>query len=590
MPSTEFINHARAQVRLVQNDSMRDDVQVTTSWDGSTCSCSVVNNGTAPAAIKEIVLFQGEWPFARDSKFYGEGYNMLSQYRGTFAGPELIGAYDDRKHYKLPATAGFFTVYNYALLSPAPHEHYLLGFTSCKRFSGELRLAEGRFEIVVDGENLTLAAGQKWELEEFVAFAGANREELLAQYAARIELHHPRLRVEEIPTGWCSWYCFGPGVTEQNIFDNLDAIAEQAPDLRYIQIDDGYQACMGDWLIPGSSFSDMEKLCRAIKDKGFEPAIWVAPFIAERESALFREHPDWFIHDETGEPLPSSRFSFGGWRRGPWYMLDGTHPDARAYLVDVFRTMREKWGCKYFKLDANMWGALPGGVRYLKHATKVDAYRMGMKAVLEGAGADSFLLGCNAPMWPSLGTVHGMRVTGDISRKWAKFKELAREGFSRNWQHNRLWVNDPDCIVLENRNIKLIDPDGTVRRGLSSITQDEFMFHAAYIYASGGMILSGDDVSTMSEHNIHIIKRVLETANAAAQFDDDSFRIGRIRAHGKQIVCVFNWDDDAATIEVPLAAGGRCTDFWSGEDLGTHAQSITLSAMPPHSARMICCE
>ena len=75
-------------------------------------------------------------------------------------------------------------------------------------------------------------------------------------------------------------------------------------------------------------------------------------------------------------------------------MLDGTNPAARQYLTHVFKTMREEWGVKYFKLDANMWGALPFGQRFEKNRTCVEAYRIGMKAILEGAGSDSFLLGC----------------------------------------------------------------------------------------------------------------------------------------------------------------------------------------------------
>lgn len=103
------------------------------------------------------------------------------------------------------------------------------------------------------------------------------------------------------------------------------------------------------------------KLCLDIKNEGFEPAIWVAPFIAEEKSELFQHHPDWFVKDDDGKPLASNRVSFGGWRCAPWYMLDGTHPEARAYLTHVFKTMREQWGVKYFKLDANMWVALPFG-------------------------------------------------------------------------------------------------------------------------------------------------------------------------------------------------------------------------------------
>ncbi|MCS7460621.1 alpha-galactosidase [Paenibacillus doosanensis] len=582
----QFIQAAASLVRET-GGNRSERARVAAEWAGETASFRLINEGDEPISVKEIVLFQGAWPFGGDTKFYGEGYSMLSQYGGTIGEPKMIGKFDDRKHYKLPATEGFFTAYNFVLLSPEPTRHLLMGFTSCRRHTGEIRLAAGRFEVVLDGEELIVAPGESRELESFALLTGSDREALLEQFAALIEAHHPKLETPGVPTGWCSWYCFGPAVTEQNIFDNLHAIGKQVPQLKYIQIDDGYQAYMGDWLTPGQSFSDMEKLCKQIKAEGFEPAIWVAPFIAQQESALFREHPDWFIRDEEDKPLASNRISFGGWRHGPWYMLDGTHPEARDYLRRVFRTMREQWGCHYFKLDANMWGALPGGRRYIPEATKVEAYRMGMEAVLEGAGVDSFLLGCNAPMWPSLGTVHGMRVTGDISRKWPVFALLAAEGFSRNWQHGRLWVNDPDCLVLENRNIKLVDPDGTVRRGMSSITPDEFMFHAAYIVASGGMVLSGDDMQTMSKSNLQLVKKALTTRNIAARFDDDSFRVGRVNEPDRQLLCLFNWEEAVSDLTIQLDRAGRLEDFWTGEELGFWEGRLTLTGMPPHSARVL---
>ncbi|WP_079912901.1 glycoside hydrolase family 36 protein [Paenibacillus sp. 32352] len=584
--TTDFIQKASSFVREADG-RISEQTRILTEWDGHVAKFLLVNEGLTPVSVKEMVLFKGGWPYTGDTKFYGEGYSMLSQYGGTIAQPGLIGKFDDRKHYKLPATEGFFTAYNFVLLSPSASSHVLMGFTSCSCYTGEIRLADGHFEVVLDGEQLIIEPGQSWELESFAIFEGTDRETLLEQFGRELEANHPRLETPGAPNGWCSWYCFGPQVTEQNIFDNLQAISEQAPQLKYIQIDDGYQAYMGDWLVPGKSFSDMEKLCKQIKAEGFEPAIWVAPFIAQQESALFQKHPDWFIQDEDGQPLASNKISFGGWRHGPWYMLDGTHPEAREYLRHVFRTMREEWGCHYFKLDANMWGALPGGRRYIPEATKVEAYRMGMEAVLEGAGHDSFLLGCNAPMWPSLGTVHGMRVTGDIARKWPVFALLAAEGFSRNWQHNRLWVNDPDCLVLENRNIKLVDPDGTVRHGLSTITPEEFSFHAAYIIASGGMVLSGDDMSTMSASNMDIVKKALTTRNIAARFDDDSFRIGRVYEPDRQLLCLFNWSETATTLTIRLDQAGRLEDFWTGEELGLHRDQLTLTDMPGHSGRVL---
>ena len=180
--------------------------------------------------------------------------------------------------------------------------------------------------------------------------------------AQRLNANHPPLRFAAPPAGWCSWYCFGPRVTAQQVRDNLDVIAKQIPGLKYIQIDDGYQPAMGDWLETGPAFGgNVQSVLKEIRARGFEPAIWVAPFIAEEESHLFKAHPDWFVKDAEGNPLRADKVTFGGWRRGPWYAVDGTHPDAQAHLETVFRTMRQEWGCTYFKLDANFWGAIHGG-------------------------------------------------------------------------------------------------------------------------------------------------------------------------------------------------------------------------------------
>ena len=70
----------------------------------------------------------------------------------------------------------------------------------------------------------------------------------------------------------------------------------------------------------------------------------------------------------------------------PWYVLDGTHPEVQTHLEQVFRTLRTQWGIHYFKLDANFWGAIHGGRFHDPAATRVEAYRRGMAAILRGAG------------------------------------------------------------------------------------------------------------------------------------------------------------------------------------------------------------
>ena len=53
---------------------------------------------------------------------------------------------------------------------------------------------------------------------------------------------------EQIATGWCSWYQFWQGVKEEHIIANLEELTRRRHDLpfEYVQIDDGYQAEIGD--------------------------------------------------------------------------------------------------------------------------------------------------------------------------------------------------------------------------------------------------------------------------------------------------------------------------------------------------------
>lgn len=586
MVDKNYLMRSEALVRYASCDSTNGkSVEIQRAWEGHVCKSTLKNFGNEPAQIKEIVLFKGPWEFDGNTAFYGEGYNMLSQYGGTLSAPEDWGSFNDHDHYKMPKTHGYTTVYNMMLLLDDEGMHTLLAFISSHRFRGEIRFNEKSFEIIMDAEGLTIGPEESWQLESFYVAQSEDRNSLLRRLGQRINEQHPLLTYEKTPAGWCSWYSYGPTVTEQNIFDNMNAIDEQITELEFIQIDDGYQAYMGDWLVSKPTFAtDIKELCRKIKAKGFKPAIWVAPFIAEKDSALFKEHPDWFVKDEDGKPLPSDRVSFGGWRHGPWYMLDGTHPDARAYITYVFNVMKEEWGCEYFKLDANNWGALPFGKRYDENATSVQAYRMGMAAVLEGAGKDSFVLGCNAPMWPSLGLVHGMRVSNDIYRKWQTFKDVTKQCFLRNWQHKLLWINDPDCIVLDNLEVELVDPNGKLTISRSDISDREFDFHAAAIMATGGMVLSGDVVFNLSEGLMNKLKRIAQIPSSPAEFDDNSFTIGRGKHNGNLLLYVFNWNEKPLTVNVAIEGMYTVKDFWSGDMVGVYSDSVSVEELPAHGA------
>lgn len=234
--------------------------------------------------------------------------------------------------------------------------------------------------------------------------------------------------------------------------------------------------------------------------------------------------------------------------------------------------------------------AMPFGRRNDPKVTCVDAYRAGMRAVLEGAGEDSFILGCNAPMWPSMGAVHGMRVTGDISRNWKEFKKLAEENFNRNWQNGRLWMNEPDCVVHRNQNESTVGPDGTTLPSVDTISEEEFSFHAATILASGGMVLASDRMMDLEERHLAILGKLLPPNGQAAVFDDQSFRIGRIKKDDSVLLCLFYPGDDEVQLSVPMDGIHDVCDFWTGNEIASAVATALLISLTPHSARVLKCK
>ena len=555
---TEAIKNSKPVVVLTDG-SVSTNIKVDRKWNGDNCKVFITNQSSSIVKIKEVVLFSADKLFEESTPIYAEGFELLSQTGGTLAHPKNIGYFDESKHYQLAEPPGYKVVYNLLHLSPANNQQYLLGFSSANRFVGKFYLSADTVKVVMDIENLEMPAGATWQLEDFFMEHGDNRNNLLNDFATVIEKNHPRLEIP-FPRGWSSWAAFGPDVTAKNIYDNLAAIKKEVPSLKYIQIDDGYQANMGDWLKVGKSFNGgIKDVLLKIKAEGFQPGIWVAPFICDTNSSVYKEHKDWLVKDSSGSPLRSDKVGFGGWRLAPWYVLDGTNPEVQKHFEQLLATMRKEWGCTYFKLDANYWGAIHGATYYKKGATRTEAYRDGMKAILKGAGKGAYILGCNQPMWPSLGLITGARTSMDIDVDFKNMQHTGLENLYRSWQNNKLWWNDPDCLLLS-----------------GNLPENQYMFHASLLYATGGALLSGDDITSLPANRLAILKKMVKAQGVTAEFDSDKFNYGRINNHSKKQLVVLNWEKDSKTFHIPIKKPCTLVNYFTGEKMGSFDKEIVL--------------
>jgi alpha-galactosidase len=310
----------------------------------------------------------------------------------------------------------------------------------------------------------------------------------------------PGVALRAVPPVWCSWYQYYERVTASDIAANLALLEPLDLPVSVVQIDDGYELFPGDWLSARPGFGDLPGLVGRIRDTGRRAGIWVAPWLVGRSSALFAAHPDWVVSDpSSGEPVYAGRVV-----RDSCAALDLTHPAAAEYLGEVFRAMRG-WGIDYFKIDFCYAGAYSGR-RHDPDISEISAYRDGLRLIRSAVGPSATLVACGAPTLASAGLVDAMRVGPDIAGRYEppsgsptepSQRNATRNVIARAWQHGRLWINDPDCMMFR--------PSVERRKDWASVV-------ARY----GGVRASGDGLDQLDEWGLEMTRQLLRQSPVSA--------------------------------------------------------------------------
>jgi alpha-galactosidase len=413
-------------------------------------------------------------------------------------------------------------------------------------------------------------------------------------------------------SGWCSWYRFFTAVREEDILSNLRFLTEHRDELpvEYVQIDDGYQAGIGDWETINEKFPHgMKWLAERIHEAGFKAGIWLAPLTVGASSALYREHPEWLIRDADGEPVPA----LYNWNQ-VCYGLDCTHPEVEAWLGRLFHTVAEDWGFDFVKVDFIYSAALKGR-HHDATATRAQAYRRGLEMIRRAMG-ERFVLGCGGLIAPSVGLVDSHRIGPDVALWWrlppgvpvpAGGKRYGRpaSGFpaaenslrnilTRFWCHRRLWLNDPDCLLARDETAALTLEEG--RMPTTLLTLDEVRTLATAIGLSGGLVLDSDNLPAMSPERVAIVSLFLppwgETALPLDLFEAGMPSLFQLPVERPweswTLLGVFNWEDTACSLKAPLPPGRRHVfDLWSGQYTGVLSGEATFPDVPAHGCKLL---
>jgi alpha-galactosidase len=306
------------------------------------------------------------------------------------------------------------------------------------------------------------------------------------------------------PTVWCSWYRYFEEVTSADVEENLRAFDANELPVEVVQVDDGWSSGLGEGLRPTEDIGALPALVDAIRASDRRAGIWLAPFLVGTRTSLAQQHPDWLVG-------PAGR-NWGQDLAG----LDLTHPGVQELLTEHLRGLVDL-GVSYLKLDFLYGGAVPGPRR--DDVTGTEAYRSGLELIREAVGPDVYLVGCGAPLLPSVGLVDAMRVSPDTFHEGGENGSKGLRGLmpvaARAWQQGRWWVNDPDCLVAR-----------------PSYSERERWAEAVATY--GGLPSFSDRIAELDAWGLGTVRDLLSERGQSAAFPHDTVRAGALLAAREQ--------------------------------------------------------
>ncbi len=187
---------------------------------------------------------------------------------------------------------------------------------------------------------------------------------------------------------WRSFGRYGNDVTCKDIMKNLDSICENNIDYDIIQIDGGYEANLGDWMESSKGFPDgLKFVADKIKEKGYIPGIWVAPFICSSKSNIYKKNKEWLLKNSQNTEVIAGRDSSLG---GKVYALDIQNENFKDYLKNVFDYLKE-CGFEFINVDCVYASCMiPGngknrGMILSEAISYIEEISKGSKVMLSGS-------------------------------------------------------------------------------------------------------------------------------------------------------------------------------------------------------------
>jgi hypothetical protein len=439
--------------------------------------------------------------------------------------------------------------------------------------------------------NRMLEAKQTLELNRLYVATGESPYNLLESYGTAMA-QAAALPARTGPTAlWCSWYAHRMEVSEEKVLANAEIAARHFKPLGFeiMQVDHGWQRgdITGDWTVNERFPHGLRWLSDQLRRRyGLKLGLWISPTDIADTSELYRQHPDWVLHDDEGKPKVNWKWY---WKPNPnCYQLDTSRAEVRDHIAQTFKQLTSE-GVSYFKID--FIGSLNKEVFAPRNAEVTRGWpvlRRAMQAVRDGAG-DAWVRYCQAPPLLSAGLADGSYGGDDTA-------DAGQPGLFRVLRDNArilatsFWVNDRAY------HREVCDMSMRMQADI-----EEVRVRAAIMTLANASISWSDELTYLPPSRIRMMQQCMPPGNPQMQpvdlFDRDIPSVWHIRAKNEadnwDVVGLFNFNEQTESREVRFADLGldakaeyAVFEFWEEKFLGVVKQGIELQ-LPAQSSRIL---
>ena len=470
----------------------------------------------------------------------------------TWPARVLLGPYGDYRFHRYPHKRGRFHGWTYSYIASEANIA-LFGSTSERNGYTLFEYDCPKKLLRISRDCAGLKINQEYTGLQFASLYGPPDAVFDSYFAAYFAQEGEAKRQAAPMTGWTSWYRYYTGISMDAVSANLEEFRKREIPIDLFQVDDGWQIAIGDWLKSNAKFPDgMGAVASAVKGLpgSVKAGLWLAPFVCEKKSEVWKQHRDWVLRDRRGKAV---RAGYNPNWSGRFYAMDFHNERFREYLRSVFKTVFEDWGFDLVKLDFLYAAALNPTPQKTRGQIMTEA----MEFLRELCG-EKLILGCGVPLGPAFGKVDYCRIGNDVGLQWEDsflkflgYRERASTVTSitstigRRHLNGRAFLNDPDVFIL--------------RTPHQEMTPDQKMTLFRVNLALGAVAMTSDNLAEYTEDTLsaYLSTFPFETRTVRGVEKHDGAYLVRYDVGKEHRVLIANLSSRPQTL---LAVGGAGTD------------------------------